>query len=114
MAGTKTLVNKSSLPLRVTLLGREGDDPNTPSNRKVTVDIPARQTQPDVRYGDDKNPFLNGLIITQNNSFASDEQTLRVLRRGDAGTLDNKLNANSILDIDYNESTNAFSLTAHN
>jgi hypothetical protein len=114
MAGTKTLVNRSSSPLTVTLLGREGNDPNTPSNRKVTVDIPAGQTRPDVRYGDDRNPYLNGLIITLNNGSSLDEQTLRVLRRGDVGTLDNKLNANSILDIDYDESTNAFSLTAQN
>jgi hypothetical protein len=114
MAGTKTLVNNSSSPLKVTLLGREGDDPNTPSNRKVTVDIPAGQTRPDVRYGDDQNPYLNGLVIAMNNGSSSDEQTLHVLRRGNVGTLDNKLNANSVLDIDYDESTNAFSLTAHN
>lgn len=114
MSGTKTLVNHSSLSLKVTLLGRNGSDPHTPSDRKVTVDIPAGQTKYDVRYGDDQNPYLNGLIIALNNGSSSIEQTLRVLQRGDVGTLDNKLNANSILDINYNESTNAFSLTAHN
>ncbi len=114
MSGTKTLVNHSSSSLKVTLLGRNGSDPNTPSNRQVTVDIPAGQTKYDVRYGDDQNPYLNGLIIALNNGSSSIEQTLRVLQRGDVGTLDNKLNANSILDINYNDSTNAFSLTAHN
>jgi hypothetical protein len=114
MSGTKTLVNRSSSPLKVTLLGRNGADPSAPSDRKVTVDIPAGQTQPNVRYGDDQNPYLNGLIIALNNGSSSDEQTLRVLRRGDAGTLDNKLNANGILDINYDTSTNAISLTAHN
>lgn len=114
MSGTKTLVNRSSSPLKVTLLGRKGDDPSTPSDRKVTVDIPAGQTQQNVRYGDDQNPYLNGLVIAISNGSSSDEQTLRVLKRGNVGTLDNKLNANSILDINYDESTNAISLSAHN
>jgi hypothetical protein len=114
MSGTKTLVNKSSSPLKVTLFGRNGEDPSAPSDRKVTVDLPAGQTLQDVRYGDDQNPYLNGLVIALNTSSSTDEQTLRVLKRGGAGTLDNKLNANSILDINYSEPTNAFSLTAHN
>lgn len=114
MSGTKTLVNHSSSPLKVTLLGRNGSDPSAPSDRKVTVDIAAGQTKQDVRYGDDQNPYLNGIIIALNNGFSTEEQTLRVLKRGDAGTLDNKLNANSILDVNYNEPTNALSLSAHN
>ncbi len=114
MSGTKTLANRSSSSLTVTLFGRNGSDPSTPSDRKVTVNIAAGQTLYDVRYGDDQNPYLNGLAITLNNGSSNVEQTLRVLRRGDVGTLDNKLNANSILDINYSESTNAFSLTAHN
>jgi hypothetical protein len=114
MSGTKTLANKSSSPLKVTLLGRNGEDPNAPSDRKVTVDIPAGQTLHDVRYGDDHNPYLNGLVIALNNGSSTDEQTLHILKRGGPGTLDNKLNANGILDINYNEPTNAFSLTAHN
>jgi hypothetical protein len=114
MSGTKTLVNHSSSLLTVTLLGHSGSDPSTPCDRKVTVDIPAGQTKYEVRYGDDQNPYLNGLVITVNNGSSNVEQTLRVLKRGDVGTLDNKLNANSVLDINYDGSTNAFSLTAHN
>ena len=114
MSGTKTLINRSSSALQITLLGRNGSDPQTPSDRQVTVNIAAGQTLPQVSYGDDSNPYLNGLILTRDNTSSKDTETLRVLQRGDAGTLDYKLNTNGILEFNYDLSTNAFSVTAHN
>ncbi len=114
MSGTKTLINRSTVALQVTLLGRNGSDPQAPSDRQVTVNIAAGQMLPQVSYGDDANPYLNGLILTRDNTSSQDIETLRVVQRGDVGTLDNKLNANGTFEFTYDPSTNAFSVIAHN
>ncbi|QBD76698.1 hypothetical protein EPA93_12065 [Ktedonosporobacter rubrisoli] len=114
MAVTKTIVNRSSQQLRVTFLVRNGDDPNTPSDRKVSVDIPAGEMQEHIRYSDERNPYLNGVIIQLQDATSSIQQALYVLQRGKAGTMDYKLNTNTIFEISYSENENSFAMEAHN
>jgi hypothetical protein len=59
MSGSKKLVNKTGVTLKYRLDVRQGDNPQ---NRKGTVDgsLDAGQTDT-VQYGDDQNPYLNGV-----------------------------------------------------
>lgn len=114
MAGTKTLVNHCDRPIVVTLLTRMGDDPHTASIRRVCVTIPAMQTMPDVQYGDDQNPYLNGMILLITDGSMITEETMSILDRGGPGTLDNKMNASSVFDIGFDTATNSFTFTSHN
>ncbi len=114
MSGVKTLVNQCDSDITITLFGREGSDPMTPSDRRTTVTVPAHGTDTDVRYGDDQNPYLNGLEITWDDPDQVVIETLIVIKRGDDGTLDNKLNAYDTLIISFNSSLSQFTLTSEN
>lgn len=113
MAGVKTVINRSSVPLRVTLLGRSGDNPNISSEHQGTAYIGASQ-QTSITYGNDSNPYLNGVVLQFSDASSAIEQSLEVFQRGGAGTLDGKFNTNSIFEITYNVDSNSFSLSAHN
>jgi hypothetical protein len=113
MAGVKTVINRSSVPVRVTLLGRSGDNPNISTEHQGTAHIGAGQ-QTSITYGNDSNPYLNGVVLQFSDASSTIEQSLEVFQRGGSGTLDGKLNTNSILEITYNVDSNSFSLSAHN
>ena len=113
MSGTKTLVNNCSGAILVTLLTRAGDNPHTPTVRGACADIGAGQST-NVTYGDDRNPFLNGIIVLTTNGSMYSEQSWTVIERGGPGTLDALLNTNSVVEIGFNTETNSFTLTAHN
>lgn len=112
-SGVKEIVNTSNETIEVTLLAREGSDPQNPCNRQVSATLAAHQKQ-ELRYGDDQNPYLNGIIMAHKDGHAEEQETLRVLRRGDAGSLDNKLNAYNTLEIALHPDTESFSLHARN
>lgn len=113
MPPSKNVINRSSVPLRVTLFGRAGENPNTSSEYQGTAYIGAGQ-QKSISYGNDSNPYLNAVVLQFSNASSNIEQTLEVFQRGGSGTLDGKLNTNSIIEINYNADSNSFSLSAHN
>jgi len=112
MSGSKTVINKSSLPLRVTLVGRQGDTPNLSASNQGTAYIEAGK-QAVISYGSDRNPYLNEIHLQFSDESSTIEQSLLVSQRGNVGTLDNKFNANSVFELNYNPSANSFSLAAH-
>ncbi len=113
MSGTKTLVNNCSGTILVTLLTRAGDNPQTPTVRRVCADIGVGQ-RADVTYGDNQNPYLNGIIVLTTDGSMYTKQSWTVIERGGPGTLDALLNTNSVVEISFNTATNSFTLTAHN
>jgi hypothetical protein len=112
-SGVKTLVNNCDQMILVTLLARAGDNPQTPTVRHVSVNIEPHQSAT-VTYGDDQNPFLNGIVLLMSDGTMYAEQSLVVIQRGGPGTLDNKLNANSVFEIGYDSNLNAFTFSQHN
>lgn len=114
MSGTKTLINGSRNAIEVTLIGRKGSDPNGGDLPPVTVKIPAGGTAANVKYGDDQNPYLNAVSVTTGDSDSKSAENLRVVQRGGAGTLDNRLNAYSVFRIVADPDQAAFSLTSSN
>ena len=60
MAGEKTFVNNSPATLQITLFVRQGNDPVNQGGT-VSFALDPGQTQL-VVYGDDQNPFLNGIL----------------------------------------------------
>lgn len=114
MAGVKTLINNSPNTIEVTLIGRKGSDPQAGDLPPVTVQIPAGGTVPNVRYGDDQNPYLNAVSVTTGDTDAKGAENLRVVQRGGPGTLDNRLNAFSVFKIVADPDQAAFSLTPSN
>lgn len=114
MAGVKTLINRSSAPLRVTLIGREGENPGLSLYFQASVYIQPGQTLHEVRYGDDRNPYLGGMSIEHANQSSMIGQTMAIFQRGDVGTLDHKMNSNSVFEINYDDNTSCFSFIAHN
>src|SRR6185312_14200083 len=107
MGGVKTLINRSSEPLRVTLIGREGENPGVSLYFQASVYIQPGQTLHEVRYGDDRNPYLGGMSIELANQASMIGQTLIIFQRCDVGTLDHKMNGNSVFEISYDANTNA-------
>jgi len=89
----KKLVNQSGLTLTVECVTRQGSDPSQ-SGIIVTTQLQpnARQT---IEYGNDQNPYLNGVIVSScsNGAFANGAQLVQV--RGSA--FDNVLNTNDTL-----------------
>jgi hypothetical protein len=112
-SGVKTLVNNCDQMILVTLLARAGDNPQTPTVRRVSVNIGAHQSAT-ATYGDDQNPFLNGIILLITDGTMYTEQALTVIQRGGPGTLDNKLNAFSVFEFGYDSNLNAFTFSQHN
>lgn len=114
MSGTKTLINGSRNAIEVTLVGRKGSDPNGGDLPPVTVKIAAGATAQNVKYGDDQNPYLNAVSVTTGDSDSKAAENLRVVQRGGAGTLDNRLNAYSVFRIVADPDQATFSLTSSN
>ena len=114
MPGVKTLVNNSRHTIEVTLIGRRGSDPNGGDLPPVTVKIPAGGTAPYVRYGDDRNPFLNALEVRTGDRDSCAQACLRVTQRGGPGTLDDKFNANRVFKIASDPDEATFMLEAGN
>jgi hypothetical protein len=113
MSGTKTVINRGSVPVRVTLLGRLSDNPSISSAYQGAAYIGAGQ-QASITYGNDANPYLNGVVLQFSDASSNVEQSLEVFQRGGSGSLDGKLNTNSIIEVTYNADSNSFSLSAHN
>ncbi|MTH53577.1 hypothetical protein GKZ89_09195 [Bacillus mangrovi] len=93
MAGVKTLINTTSATLQITLFGRAGSNPvNQGAATNVTL-LPNQTLT--VQYGDDANPFLNGISVfaIADNDLYSKVQF--VLATG--SELDNVLNTNNVL-----------------
>lgn len=114
MSGTKTLVNASRGAIEVTLVGRRGSDPHGGDLPPVTVKLAPGQTLPNVRYGDDQNPYLNAVTMHAADSDANGQGQLRVTQRGGAGTLDNRLNAYSVFKIVADPDQAQFTLASSN
>src|SRR5690242_8497064 len=107
MSGVKTLINNCGGIILVTLLTRAGDNPQTPTVRRVCVNIGSGERNT-VTYGDDQNPFLNGMVVLTTDGSMYTEQSWTVVGRG--GPLDNMFNANSVIEIGYNMATQSFTL----
>ena len=113
MSGTKTIVNNSSQTLLVTLVARASDNPQNPTVREVCANIGPGERKT-LTYGDDSNPYLNGLTLLVTDGSSYIEQSWLVIQRGGPGTIDSMLNANSVVEIDFNTASKSFSVTVHN
>lgn len=89
----KNLVNKSGSDLLVALLVRKGSTPGTLLDT-VRIKVPAGQT---VRatYGDDADPYLDGINVTFEQTGSTANQKQVVTSRGSAW--DDLLNGNDTL-----------------
>lgn len=91
----KTIANSTGAPLKVVLGLRIGSDPADKGDN-VDVDLAPGETKT-VQYGDDKNPYLNGLRYEYTANGCAVAATQSVTERGSAW--DNVLNMNSTLTI---------------
>lgn len=98
MSGVKQFINDSDKTLNVTLFVRDGSDP---ANQAGTKDFSLNpHERKEVSYGNSSNIYLNGLGITAFfNGEVIAKQELVVQRGND---LDNKLNMNNVVEIEYN------------
>src|SRR5579859_2358365 len=107
MSGVKTLVNNCGWMILVTLLTRAGDNPQAPTVRRVSANIGSGERSA-VTYGDDQNPYLNGMVVLTTDGSMYAEQSWTVVGRG--GPVDNLFNGNSVVEIGYNTATQSFTL----
>ncbi len=111
MSGVETIVNNSAIPLAVILTGRVG----TPgqNGHPVSGAIPPHGSVT-LQYGNDQNPFLNALSVTENSGGAQISQTFTATATGGPGTLDNLFNANSTVTLSYTPGSYSFGINASN
>jgi hypothetical protein len=88
-SGVKTIVNKSGQELTVTLLPRIGSEPSH-SGSPVSQQVGSKPVT--IKYGDDQNPYLNGMTLSWEDSGAVSDQSQTVTERSSAW--DNTLNTN--------------------
>jgi hypothetical protein len=93
MWGQKQLVNDTRYDLTITLNIRLSADPRYNAGKKTISMRPGESTR--VIYGDERNPFLNGIemIAILNGSIIATQEL--VITRG--SDFDNKLNVNDTL-----------------
>ncbi len=94
--GAKLFVNNTKENLTVTLLIRQGDDPNAPSLTEV-FQLGAGEGK-NVSYSE---TYLNGLTFNWRDAVGEAENALtkKVSNRGSAPTFDALLNTNSVITI---------------
>jgi hypothetical protein len=113
MSGTKTITNNSGVAISVVLRGRVGADPHSGSLPPVSGSVPAHESR-SFTYGSDQNPYLNSLQVEESSNGADVSQAFDCLARGGPGTLDNLLNTNDTLVVNYTPGNYSFELSAHN
>jgi len=106
MSGSKTLHNTSKSAIDVTLIGRIGSEPGK-DGKSVSINLKAGETKSLV-YGDDQNPYLNAIQLSWNDGNSQAAQQVRILKRGDSGTIDNTLNAFGTLKFNFDPETAKF------
>lgn len=95
----KILINNSEKDLLVYLLTRKGDDPKH-DGPEVEVRLPKGKTER-VAYGDDHNPYLNGLALKWEDSISIGKITQRVPPGHRGSDWDDTLNTNDTLTIKH-------------
>jgi hypothetical protein len=107
MSGKKSFTNHSNFDLRVTLLVRQGDDIGKPSLEETFL-INSKQKDLEVKYGNDQNIFLNGLVFNWKDPKTQSMQTMRqeVIATGVKPTFDWELNTHSKIAINDVENLN--------
>ncbi len=91
----KIVINNSGQDLTVSLLTRQGSDP-VHSGETISQYIENKGSYR-FQYGNDENPFLNGVTIAWQNNDSNASQAENVTVRG--GAWDNTLNTNDTLTI---------------
>jgi hypothetical protein len=108
MAAAKTFVNKSSLPISISLFVRQGDNPANQAGT-TSFDLKPSETRK-VQYGNSTDIYVNGYSLTAGFSGDVFSQDATVTARG--SSLDNQWNTNSVVEINF--ANNGFSINAHN
>jgi len=111
MAGSKTIFNNSSVAISVTVTQRLGEPGNDGASVSGNIDP---QTSVTLQYGDNDNPYMNALAVTESFNGPYNSATFVTSARGGPGTLDNLFNTNSTIVVAYNTANYGFSITAHN
>ena len=116
MAGMKKLINRTGKELRVTLVVRQGDDPDkTAGSVQVALmagpdsDAGEDASIQDVSYGNDVDIYLNGIETTliSNGSTVCERQIVIVRGSG----LDRALNTNDTIEFLFDGKTVLISAT---
>ena len=89
MAG-KTFINQTTYELTVELTSRLGDTPGH-EGRPVNFKLQP-QAQSEVLFGDDKNPYLDAIMVKARGEGNMWTSVAKVLTRG--STIDNNFNTN--------------------
>ena len=89
--------------VQIWLIPRKGDDPAYPSaESESTPGIWLSTDNPvNISYGDDENPYLDGINVAWSFMGLLQEATFRVVSRGDA--IDNALNTRDTFSIILNK-----------
>ena len=95
MSGSKTLRNETGYPVQVILDVRKGSDPKDHLTN-VDVSLDAGETKT-VQYGDDANPYLNGVRYEYDANGVMVRIMQQVTSRGSAW--DDTMNTNSTLTL---------------
>ena len=86
----KTFINQTPYDLSVELTPRMGD---APGHEGTAVQFALKpQTQSQILYGDDKNPYLDGIMVKAHGEGNILTSTGKVVKRG--STVDNDFNTN--------------------
>ena len=116
MAGMKKLINRTGKELKVTLVVRQGDDPDkTAGNVEVTLmpgpdgDTGKDASVRDVSYGNDVDIYLNGIETTLiSKGSAVGERRIAIVR---GSGLDRALNTNDTIEFLFDGKTVLISAT---
>ncbi len=113
MAGMKKLINRTGKDLKVTLVVREGDQPNKTAG-SVDVDLAAGEegSVQNVSYGNDVDIYLNGIETSMIEDGAAIGERRIVIERG--SELDNDLNRNDTIEFLYDGKAILISATNSN
>lgn len=109
MNGTKLFVNSTDIDLQVTLLLRKGQDPTQSAGFKEFELPPAQSLS--VQYGDDTNPFLNGISLM--GIFSGEGQGLQEFVVDRSSDLDNRLNGNNRVEFQFENGSLDIFTTKH-
>lgn len=91
----KNIKNETNAYVGISLITRLGSDP-AHTGETVTLGLEPGQSQR-VEYGNDQNPFLNGIGLTQKTGGSVLTNAATVVDRGT--TIDNILNTNDTITI---------------
>jgi hypothetical protein len=113
-AGAKQVCNQSSITVVAKLTGRVGPDPSGGDLPAVAHAVMPLQCVTITYSTNPADPFLNDFSVAVLVGKSTVSEVLDIGKTDRGGVVDNSLNTNSIVDVNFSASNYSFTMSWHN